>query len=128
MAYQPKVLIMDDEPDILDAMALILDDFGYGVKTSTTGSNVFEMVDVFQPDVVLIDVLMAGQDGRDICKTLKASDQTKNLPVIMVSAHPTVKESVFAAGADDFVAKPFDIHDLVETIQKHTTNKSPVED
>lgn len=61
------------------------------------------------PDLIILDVLLSGKDGRELVKHLKRQEETKHIPVMMLSAHPSAKESVREAGAQDFVAKPFDI-------------------
>ena len=72
------------------------------------------------PDLLLLDIWMSGEDGRDICKKLKQSELTKNIPVIMVSASKDIKESALAAGADDFLAKPFEMNELLGKIKMFT--------
>jgi CheY-like chemotaxis protein len=68
------------------------------------------------PDLILLDVLLSGKDGREIVKYLKRKAETKAIPVIMFSAHPSAEETARAAGADDFLAKPFDIEVLLDKI------------
>ena len=71
------------------------------------------------PDLILIDVLLSGEDGRKIVKHLKSQEATRHVPVIMFSAHPSAEETVMVAGADDFVAKPFELDEVLAKIAKH---------
>ena len=111
-----KILIVDDDESILDAVSLVLEEEGYNVAVTTKGDEIFEKVKNFKPDAILLDVLMSGKDGREICKKLKEDEKTKQIPVIMISAHPSAKESVLSCGANAFLAKPFDTSDLTEIV------------
>jgi DNA-binding response OmpR family regulator len=71
------------------------------------------------PDLILIDVLLSGKDGREIVKSLKSQQETKQIPTIMFSAHPSAEETMQQAGADDFLEKPFDIDVLLAKITHH---------
>ncbi len=93
-----KVLVVDDDEGILDAVSLILEEEGFVVETTVKGEETLAKVSSFNPDVILLDVLMSGNDGRHICKKLKHTDALKKIPVIMTSAHPTAKNSVMAMG------------------------------
>lgn len=104
---EKKVLVVDDDESILEAIAFILEDDGYIVETSIKGEETYKKVEKFKPDVIILDVLMSGSDGRTICKKLKADEATKDIPIIMISAHPTAKDSVLQVGADAFLPKPF---------------------
>lgn len=115
-----KVLIVDDDKGILDAISLILEDEGYTPSSISDGNKVLKKLQQFKPDIILLDVLLSGSDGRDICKQLKSDPQTKNIPVVMISAHPTAKLSIKQYGADGFLAKPFEAAELLKAIEKHT--------
>ena len=112
-------MIADDDPGIVDAIELLLEFEGYQVSTTIDGSTVLDMK-MELPDLLLLDIWMSGEDGRDICKKLKQSELTKNIPVIMVSASKDIKESALAAGADDFLAKPFEMNELLGKIKMLT--------
>ncbi len=115
-----KIMIADDDPGIVDAIEMLLEFEGYEVTSTIDGSTVLDMK-LELPDLLLLDIWMSGEDGRDICKKLKQSQQTKNIPVIMVSASKDIKESALAAGADDFLAKPFEMNDLLGKIKRLTS-------
>ncbi|MDB5022358.1 MAG: response regulator [Mucilaginibacter sp.] len=112
-----KILIIDDDPDILDLLSLILVKGGYEVRTLSCGETVFDDIKDFQPDLVLMDVMLAGMDGRAICKSIKENHLTYFLPVILISGtHDLAKSLDLPGGPNDFVAKPFDIVYLLERI------------
>ncbi len=111
-----KLLIVDDEPDILEFLQVILEEEGYEVLTSTKGEYLEQLHNGGLPQLILLDVLLSGKDGREIVRYLKSQDETKHIPVIMFSAHPSAEETARAAGAEDFIAKPFDIDYLLAKI------------
>lgn len=113
-----KILIADDDPAILEALSMMLEDEGYEVLTTVDGATVGMMFEE-QPDLLLLDIWMSGQDGRDICKALKAQDTTRHIPIIMVSANRDTMEISQKAGADDFIAKPFERDMLLAKIEEH---------
>lgn len=125
-AKSPKVLVVDDDPDILDAIAYTLEDAGYTVTTTEKGEYAESLHDKNGglPDVIVLDVLLSGKDGRAICKKLKSQKKTEKIPIIMISAHPDAERSTKEVGADDFISKPFDINLFLEKVKKHTANSS----
>lgn len=108
-------MIADDDPGIVDAIDIMLSYEGYDIVSTLTGDTVLNM-DSDYPDLILLDVWMPGHDGRDICKVLKQKQETKHIPVIMISASPELKRSATEAGANDFLEKPFDIEILLRKI------------
>jgi len=120
-----KILAIDDDTDILDAIKFTLEGEGYEVTTSEKGEYVENIHDKTGglPDLIILDVLLSGKDGRIICKALKSQQDTKNIPIIMISAHPDAGKSSIEVGADDFLAKPFDIAVLLNKVEKLTLQK-----
>lgn len=115
-----NILAIDDDPDILDAIKFTLEDEGYRVTISEKGEyaeNLHRKRGVL-PDLIILDVLLSGKDGRTICKKLKSQKDTKHIPIIMDSAHPDAEKSSKDAGADDFLAKPFDVDFLLGKVKK----------
>jgi len=112
-----KILAVDDDLFILDALTELLKYSGYDVESTPNGEDVFKKIDEYVPDLILLDVMLAGLDGREICKKIKNNESTKNIPVIMVSATPAVNQTIRDFGANDFVAKPFDIFQLLNKIE-----------
>ena len=114
-----KLLVVDDERDILEFLQVILEEEGYAVITSDKGEYLEQLHNGGLPDLILLDVLLSGKDGREIVKYLKSQDETKHIPVIMLSAHPSSEQAARVAGADDFVAKPFEIDLLLAKIASY---------
>ena len=115
---QKKILVVDDEPDILEFLQIIFTEAGFLVVTSEKGDYLEKLKHGPLPDLVLLDMLLSGKDGREIVKHIKSQERTKHIPVIMFSAHPSAEKTALAAGADDFVEKPFDIETLLEKVQR----------
>ncbi len=113
-----KVLVIDDDYDIVEPLSMLLSDSGYEVRTITKGYEVYEKIEKFKPDVILLDVLMSGSDGRTICKTIKEHKDMKTIQIIMMSAYPNAKKESTQVGADAFIAKPFETSNLLTLIQK----------
>ena len=117
-----KLLVVDDEPDILEFLQIILEEEGYTVITSDKGEFLEQLHNGGLPDLILVDVLLSGKDGREIVKHLKSQEETKLIPVIMFSAHPSAEKTAREAGAEDFVAKPFEIDLLLARIAAHLSH------
>jgi DNA-binding response OmpR family regulator len=113
-----KIFVADDDASIVDAIQLILEDAGYTVKTTVDGKTVQDMQQEL-PDLLLLDIWMSGMDGSKICAHLKAQPRTKNIPIIIVSANKDTKSIALDCGADDFLSKPFDMHELLDKVAKH---------
>ncbi len=114
------ILVIDDNQDILQAIKIILEDEGYDVLVSEDG-KVAEELSGNLPGLIVLDVLLSGKDGREIVRALKTREETKNIPVIMISAHPSAKKSALDSGADAFLPKPFDTDEFLESIHHHLT-------
>ena len=117
MQRRPKrLLIVDDEPDILEFLQIILEEEGYEVVTSDKGEYLEQLHNGGLPHLILVDVLLSGKDGREIVKYLKSQQETRHIPIIMFSAHPSAEATARQAGADDFLAKPFPIDALLAKV------------
>ncbi len=114
-----KILVVDDDPDILEAVQLVLSSAGYDSRTTLSGENIYTDIHDYNPDLIILDVLLSGSDGREICKKLKNDPKTKHLPIIMISAHPSASDSVKECRADSFVAKPFSVAGLLDEVKKY---------
>ena len=112
-----RILAVDDNPGILDALNEILSFEGYEVTTLADGNSIFEAIAAVEPDLILLDVMLDNLDGRDICHALKGDKNTNHIPVILISATHNLRDVLKDPGApNDFVAKPFDIHYLLNKI------------
>lgn len=117
LSHMSKILVVDDDTDILSVMEMLLTMKGFQVEITSKGENIFSKIESFKPDLILLDVLLSGHDGRTICRQLKANDQTQMIPVIMFSAHPGAAASISEYGADDFISKPFDVNNLIQKVK-----------
>lgn len=113
-----KVLVVDDERNILDIIRFNLEVEGYEVITSRDGEEALRLVRELSPDLILCDIMMPEIDGLEVCRRLKADGRTNHIPVVMLSARTQAQDKVASveAGADDFITKPFDFSDLVARI------------
>ncbi len=114
-----KILVADDDTAILDVLTLMLEDAGYEVTSTVDGQTVRKVLSEL-PDLILLDIWMSGTDGRDICKQLKSIKKTKHIPIIMISANKDTRKIAKEAGADDFIAKPFGMKELLAKVEKYT--------
>jgi len=114
-----RVLIVDDEEDILDFLSYNLKKEGYDVITVDSGRKCLENHTKQLPDIILLDVMMPGISGIDVCKKIKADPKTKDIPVIMLTAKITEKDIVTGlnSGADDYMVKPFSLRILIARIK-----------
>jgi diguanylate cyclase (GGDEF)-like protein len=114
-----KVLVVDDERNILDIIKFNLEVEGYEVITSLDGEDALDKVHETRPDLILCDIMMPELDGLEVCRRLKADGRTNQIPVVMLSAKTQAQDKIASidAGADDFITKPFDFSDLVARIK-----------
>ena len=112
-----KILVLDDDLDILVVMQLLFKVKGYNVMTLSKWEEIYEKADSFQPDIILLDVMLSGNDGRDICKVLKKKTTTRHIPVVLFSANPNIAKNFSEHLANDFIHKPFEVSDLMKRIE-----------
>jgi DNA-binding response OmpR family regulator len=99
-------------------MSYILVNCGYDVSSLSSGEDVISKVNTTHPDLIILDAMLPGMDGRDICKILKLSKSTHDLRVIMCSAYDEISSSLYQTGApDDFLSKPFDMTTLLDKVE-----------
>lgn len=114
-----KILVVDDDADILTLMAMTLSMYSYSVKAVARWEDVLESIGQFAPDLIILDVSLGGADGRDICKTIKQSEKMKHIPVILFSANAEMGKHLQDCGAQDFIAKPYTLEGLIQTIKEN---------
>jgi len=116
-----KILVADDDSSIRDIFNIILVRAGYDIEVKEDANEIFR--NNFRiPDLFLIDKLLSGVDGLEVCHYLKNNPDTSDIPVVMVSASPDIGVSAIKAGADDFVEKPFDLAHLLKVIERNISN------
>ena len=122
-----RILVIDDDADIGTMIKLMLEYKGYAVTVSDRAEKAQEILRNNTVDLVIMDMLLSGTNGIDICERLKQNKTTSHIPVMMISAHPNAKEICMKAGADDFISKPFDMQDMLskinDLVQKKTNSK-----
>jgi CheY-like chemotaxis protein len=112
-----NILIVDDSSDTLDLLKEALEQEGYGVTALPYTENIIASITQYQPDLVMLDFLLAGINGGELCHQLKTNPISSHIPVIMLSGYPRVLESLGNYGADQFIAKPFDLNDLYTSVR-----------
>lgn len=120
-AAPSHVLIIDDNEDILHMLKAMLEMHGYKVSVKQNIIEVESVLSELCPDVIILDMLLSGADGREICRMLKENKKFSPIHLIMISAHPCAKKECLEAGANYFVEKPVDMNDLVSTVKRSLT-------
>jgi len=119
-----KILLVDDEPNILQFLELGLQNEDFEVQSAQDGMTAINLIKTFQPQIVILDVMMPGMDGFEVCRMLK---KTENVAVIMLTARDEVDDRVkgLNLGADDYMVKPFSFEELLARIYARLRNQFP---
>lgn len=113
-----RILIVDDNELMMEVMTYILTGNGYEVIALNGGDNIFNNIKAVRPDLLILDALLPGMDGRDICKLVKLNRDTQNLPVIICSGNDNIDDALSQKGApNDVLHKPFNIDNLIEKVE-----------
>ncbi len=112
-----KILVIENDEALLEIVTYVLEDEGYKVKTLHTQALIFEAIENYQPDAIILDIIRPSEEGTEICRTLKANHKTKHIPVIVYSTHPKVMTTIKEVCADEVVPKPFDVAELVNAVE-----------
>src|SRR5689334_17766019 len=112
-----KILIVDDDLDLLEMVSFALQNHKMKVECLADGNHLTDCISSFGPSLILLDIYLNDCDGRQLCYQLKTSDKYKNIPVILYSAGHITAQSVRDSLADDFMAKPFSISQLINRIK-----------
>ncbi len=123
---QGTILVVDDEEDIQELLELNLTREGYIVITAGTGEEAVKLAQARQPALVILDLMLPGLGGLDVCKVLKHNDKTRNIPVIMLTAKSQESDIVagLELGADDYITKPFNSTVLVARVRRALRRKA----
>ncbi len=118
-----KILIVEDEESLLKLESILLTSKGYDVKGAAIGQEALDAIERDQPDLVLLDIMMPGLDGFEVCRRIKINPETKDIPVIMVTAKKSGDDMARGeeVGADWYITKPFKSAMVIETIQRFLT-------
>ena len=111
MDVKKRVLVVDDEPGIVKVLGIKLKLHGYEVAGTTSGANAVDLAREWEPDVMLLDILMPGMNGMEVLERVRTFSQ---VPVIVFTARPDITQIANNMGADDYIAKPFDPDQMVQ--------------
>ncbi|MEQ8959933.1 MAG: response regulator, partial [Coleofasciculus sp. C2-GNP5-27] len=118
-SFKETILIVDDSPDNLSVLRKLLAEQGYTVRVSLNGRQALQSVDLMQPDLILLDILMPDIDGYQVCQQLKANPETQAIPIIFISARKETLDKVkaFEIGAADYISKPIETQEVLVRIE-----------
>jgi len=125
-----RVLIVDDDPEIMDWLSIDLQMSGFSTDSAVDGLAGLQKAQNGKYDIMILDVMMPHMDGFEVCKNLRKSAKTKDLPIILLTAKGTIEDKItgFGSGADDYLVKPFDIQELLvrmRALLRRTDNVVP---
>ncbi len=125
-SHKGYVMIVDDTLPNLDVLSIMLTDHGYLVRGLASGARALEAVASEPPDLILLDVMMPGMDGYEVCRRLKADEQTRGIPVIFMSALDQALDKIkaFSGGGVDYVTKPFQVEEVLARVETHLALRS----
>src|ERR1700694_4155076 len=116
---QKKILVIDDDKDILEILNLIFEQEGFEVKLSETGEEAEHLTHI-NPDLILLDIRISGSDknGADICYKIKSQPETQDVPVILFSSEANIEEISEQCGANGYISKPFEVENLIIKVRE----------
>ena len=114
-----KILIVDDEEHIIELIKFNLENSGYETLTATNGIDALRIIREESPRLILLDIMLPGMDGYDICKEIRKDSVIANIPVIMITAKGEEVDKILGLelGADDYITKPFSIRELIARVK-----------
>jgi CheY-like chemotaxis protein len=114
-----RILIVDDYPINITILKKVLDNNDYLLDTATSGEEALARIQTFQPDLILLDIMMPGIDGYETCRRIRAASALRHIKIIMVSAKAMLedRQQGYAVGADDYITKPFTKHELLAKVR-----------
>lgn len=119
MTVNKKILVVDDDLPVLKGIEMVLNDAGYSTKITYRGEETMNLVESFKPDIILLDAMLQGLDGREIAKVLKHQKSTETIPIILISAHKDMEKGIAEYGIDTFISKPFSSGHLLKIVHKY---------
>ena len=120
MKETKKILIVDDNDDVVTTYRVVLERMGYGVDIARDGNECLEKIEQNKPDIVLLDVLLPGLSGNEVCRLIKETARTSDIPVVAITASVAAdtREKMAQVGADAFLLKPIEVSDLNRVVKK----------
>ncbi|MEX0648058.1 MAG: response regulator [Balneolaceae bacterium] len=120
---QQNILVVDDNKMMLDGIQRYLEYLDYpSTGVTRVDDEVVENLKKGRYSLIMLDVMLSGADGRDLVRKFKKTDETRDIPILMISAFHDIEKSVKEAGADDFLVKPFDLDELQQKLERHLDN------
>ena len=117
-----KIFICDDDEGILDVTSLVIEQMGYEAVAIRDCKNIFSDIDRLKPVLILLDLWMPDISGDEVAKRLKSRKTTRNIPIIILSAHRDTENIARKSGANDFLCKPYNIYELEKKVNHHLSN------
>lgn len=118
MKTTKKILVVDDDAGISEMLKTLLEFSGYQVAVTQSAAQTQSQVENDNVDLVVLDMLISGVDGTEVCADLRQNKKTSKVPILMMSAHQEAGEKCLEAGADDFIAKPFEMEDFLLKVNR----------
>jgi len=114
-----SVLVVDDEPNIVLSLEFLMKKAGYAVRVARTGEEAMQAIEAARPDLVLLDVMIPGRNGFEVCQAIRANPALETVKIIMLTAkgREIEREKGMALGADDYITKPFSTRDVVDRVR-----------
>ena len=119
-----KILVVDDDMDILTLVKMTLTLNGFDTEVLSRWEGIDNSIEKFRPDLILLDVSLGGADGREICRKLKAREDTQHIPIILFSANIEMGKSIENCHAQAFISKPYDLNYFLQTINSNIATDS----
>jgi len=118
---QKKILVVDDEPDLVETIRFPLEIEGFNVLVSYNGEDALNQARKENPDLILLDLMLPKLDGYKVCRLLKFDERYKHIPILMLTAKTQEKDKLLGkeTGADEYITKPFDIDDLMKRVKTY---------
>lgn len=120
MSRNKKILIVDDNNDVVTTYRVVLERMGYAVEVARDGNECLEKIEQDRPDMVLLDVLLPGLSGNEVCRVIKETARTSDMPVVAITASVAAdtREKMAEVGADAFLLKPIEVSDLNRVVKQ----------
>ena len=114
-----KILVAEDDAAIVEVMKIILEDAKYEIFTADSSKEIFSIIEEQNPNILLLDIWLSGENGGDIARMIRNDEKTKMLPIVMISANNEIEQIAKEVGAVGFLQKPFMIEDLLSIVKQH---------
>jgi len=122
---QAKILVVDDEADLVETIQFALELEGYNVLVASNGEEGLNIARQEKPDIILLDLMLPKLDGYKVCRLLKFDERYKSIPILMLTAKTQEKDKILGkeTGADEYVTKPFDMDELMAKVKSYLSKK-----